>query len=863
MRDGLHIIVLNNSDQNKFDASFGSLTLQKAGSFKIKVREYEEAFLKKQKKTDEALTFAETKWRERAKEGWSREKLEENWKANERERNASEKVLKDELEKKFADVNWVWTVAPKKLTPSDLSHNDSFSVGIKDKGEYNIKFPKILEGGGMAYLEAFFPTAGAKGAKPFGVFVKATGVPRIVRVEWTDFNYNLLKDKVVAFNSEVLLHIYTEGLYGQEVEINLFDEDTFSDDELNIDKKSAFQREVNIYKVHPKEIGKPGVADTLVKADQDKTDLKVDKEQYLQKITVEVKVDYGWMKLAGKNLKIYPTVKSIKTGNYFENFSREFLEVGMNGTLYDVQKEVTNMPVLQSEIETNIAAYHPCKYLGINLNVIPETDKETNRTIFKENNTVSPDLYEIPIICPDTDHFKDYAVALDSLETKECRFDGKTNDHETKSLTVTKIPENFKVSGNDGKTLNFKAAFNYHPGNDNIVEMTSLKMLEFIWPVSLPSDNKHSLEVRALSCRYEKTVKILAYPDVKWALDFRFGMKGPEQYTHTNLPTYPRNSDPEKVDKNPQSRHSDSFDKAKKAGRINTYGMEKRANGMELEFQLVLKAEYNKGEEIELADKYAQKIKKFLNLLLGLKEGLDSLTQIDKINSGHKASVKAIGKIGGKLFKTPIIGSLDYPALSIGGKWQAAINSETNEVYTDGKLMLRFNPLLKGDVSVDIIAAASYVPLFGQAVKAIELALNASGAELNFLLTIFGQVNVEYEYALAQKGGSNLNLNGELGLKLTLSGKVKVSLNAVIFSINGEVQAEAYAVTSIKPKASIGHDKKGTFLEAKCDFMGINIVCIVTAKGKNNQVQYKDTYNLLERKDEFVKFSKHFISSDV
>ena len=38
--------------------------------------------------------------------------------------------------------------------------------------------------------------------------------------------------------------------------------------------------------------------------------------------------------------------------------------------------------------------------------------------------------------------------------------------------------------------------------------------------------------------------------------------------------------------------------------------------------------------------------------------------------------------------------------------------------------MVRFNPLLKGDVSLDIIAAVSYVPAFGQAVKAIEIALN-------------------------------------------------------------------------------------------------------------------------------------------
>lgn len=94
-----------------------------------------------------------------------------------------------------------------------------------------------------------------------------------------------------------------------------------------------------------------------------------------------------------------------------------------------------------------------------------------------------------------------------------------------------------------------------------------------------------------------------------------------------------------------------------------------------------------------------------------------------------------------------------------------------------------------------------------------------------------------------------------------MSAKAKISLNAVVFSIDGEIQAEAYAVTSVKPKASIGHDNKGTFVEAKCDFMGINIVCIITAKGKNNQIQYKDTYNILDREDNFVKGKGYIIEA--
>jgi hypothetical protein len=860
----LHIIPVLERGQT-YDASTGTLVLNSEGPIFVTIKEYQEDEKKikeLEEKKKNSLEFARQKWEQRAKEGWSERKLKENYEANMED---WEKLNKESqaLMAKYQNINWCWQLVGSRLDYNNLSHNQSFSKGIsqiQSLGKQKVTFPALLVGGGMAWLEAFHEKEGAMGKIPYGIYVKAKGIPKILRTEWTDFNYQPIVE-TIGFTSKVILHIYTSGMYGQEVEIELKDRDLFTaNDQLSFSGKSTFDREVNILKVKKNDIGKIEI-DELVKIEQSSTDNIVEKEQYVQKIEVEVLVDAIWKKEGGKALEIFPLIKSYEMGTYFEGFDRNYLKVDQNSIILSAPKEVSNNVAIVGAVETNESAFHPCKYTAIELKIIPETEKEKNRIIFKENNMASPLAYKIPIICADTDHFKDYTIELNELETEECRFDGKSNDHKKTSINILKTPENYQITNNNGKTLNFKAAFNYHPSNDNLIEMTSLKMLEYIWPVNLPNDNNHALELRTLSCRYEKGINIIAYPDVKWTFDFRFGMKGPEQYTHTNLPNYPRNSDEEKVEKKPQSRHSDSFEKAKKAGRINTYGMEKRANGMDLEFQLVLKAEYNKGEEIELAEKYAQKIKKFLELLLSLKEGLDTLTNIDIINSGHKSTVKGLGKF----LKSPIIGTIDYPAISVGGKWQVAIKDETNEIYTDGKLALRFNPLLKGDVSLDIIAAVSYVPAFGQAVKAIEIALNTAGAELNFMLTIFGQVNVEFEYALAEKGGSNLNLNGELGIKLVLSAKVKKDFSAVIFErqvgFKTELSAEGSIVTSIKPKASIGHDKKGTFVEAKCDFMGINIVCILSAKIDDSVTQYKDTYNILDRKDDFVKGKAYIVES--
>jgi hypothetical protein len=54
------------------------------------------------------------------------------------------------------------------------------------------------------------------------------------------------------------------------------------------------------------------------------------------------------------------------------------------------------------------------------------------------------------------------------------------NDHKTKALKILKSPENFKNINVSSNVLSFKAAFNYHPSNDNLLEKTSFKMLEYI-----------------------------------------------------------------------------------------------------------------------------------------------------------------------------------------------------------------------------------------------------------------------------------------------------------------------------------------------------------------------------------------------
>lgn len=815
MEEGLHIQLVNErSYQNRFDPSFGSLTLREAGSFKIKVKEYEEAYQIKQKKTDESLKFAETKWRERAKEGWSRERLEENWKANERERNASEKVLSDELESKFGQVNWVWTVVPKKITASDLTHNDSFGVGIKGKGEYNIKFPKILEGGGMAYLEAFLPQLGAKGSKPFGIFVQATGVPKIVRVEWTDFNYNTLNGKTVGFNSEVLLHIYTEGLYGQELEIKLFDEDTFfNDDELNISDKSSFQREVNIHKAHPKELEKPGVVDTLVKSDQDKTDLKIEREHYLQKITIEVKVDYGWMKLAGENLKIYPTVKSLKTGNYFEGFSRDYLQVGMGGTIYDVHKEVTNMPIVQSEIETNVAAYHPCQYSTIDY----INDKGESINIFTKEEGVGQNAnLEVGIIVGSIP--KKFTLKVDDdADTRECSFADRPTDHNKNIFKYerSKLPSNIMISSQEQKKIEGTANFDF--------DLTDLA--KYFWLSKENSRAITNLRIDVSTCRYQHHLKIIVVPEITWSVNFFYNTPDPVWYGQSS-PTYDiygtqrtevrdnttigdiRNRGDRialgelRREENTANRNV-AGGKTKLSTAANRYFGDTKSN-----FGLSVKALYDGGKTQEISFKFAEK---YRSLLAGVKSVYDLADRIAGAKDARDASETLPPSLAGRRSMMSL--SLLPPAPSAGVEWKYTVEDKKVGIELAGKV--KIIPLIGGELRIDVLALADKIPLYGKLITALDLttwlaekiSFNRLSINYRIDLTFYASLALEemfVKWSEAKPKGQRLDADikfaGTFGGKLEISTDVKAKVKTdVEFTFEAGIKGDCFFKITASP----------------------------------------------------------------
>ena len=138
--------------------------------------------------------------------------------------------------KSFQDVEWCWQLVSKgkkynyksnQLITSEAQGNFRSGLNL-----LKISFPKFLEGGGLCWLEPFQsenvnsnppvlsdpPT----GNPSDGLYVQATGIPKIIAAEWKDSDENKIT-KPVAYGSTVYLHIYTEALYGQFIEVQLRD----------------------------------------------------------------------------------------------------------------------------------------------------------------------------------------------------------------------------------------------------------------------------------------------------------------------------------------------------------------------------------------------------------------------------------------------------------------------------------------------------------------------------------------------------------------------------------------------------------------------------------------------------------------
>lgn len=320
MSNNLHVVPFELKKGQHFDKTTNTLTLDKAGSFTITIKEY----LKELETLEKNISYKyEQIYNEKIKEKKTpiTKEIEEL------------NLQRSKLFEKYKDTLWAWQLVGDELS-SELTHNNSFAKGISGfstdvngiKKFRTVSFSKLIEGGGRALLEAFSDSDPATASS--GLYVKATGSPKIITAEWKDKDNNKITEEV-AFGSTVYLHLYTEALYKQELKIGLRDTKyknsdltpTPSDENGNpivsLKDKTIkhFHREVGVHQYttdDPLTIPpKTAITNTLIK---DKSSTKL----YVQKCVFPVFIEHAWQFQGAGNNADFKDWNSMDSGKKLE-----------------------------------------------------------------------------------------------------------------------------------------------------------------------------------------------------------------------------------------------------------------------------------------------------------------------------------------------------------------------------------------------------------------------------------------------------------------------------------------------------------------------------------------------------------------
>jgi len=350
------------AEGQKWNAATGHLKLPKAAAFEVIVTVNEDFF--KNPKHPKPEPFEELTQEEYQRLPYFKRSIYDGGLKVYKEKQL---YYEHSINKIRESVNWSWEKVGKGMKGRKITHNNSLSKGLPFDLCKQIQFPKLLEGGAPAWLEVFTKNDPARGQIPYGMFVSAMGTPKIIAAEWRDYTGRLIT-KQIAFGSTVYLHIYTEALYGQNIEIQLADDCFITDTNLTptpsdkdgdpVQKLTAqplmrFKRPVNTHSCNA--ITKPpagAITNSMV--------IEKGKEQFsvtsVQKCVFPVFIEQAWQFQAagnfdsGSKLSIKPIVFHSKIKNQKIDLDDCLLKVSRNGIL--MQGELSgNNPLILGETE--------------------------------------------------------------------------------------------------------------------------------------------------------------------------------------------------------------------------------------------------------------------------------------------------------------------------------------------------------------------------------------------------------------------------------------------------------------------------------------------------------------------------------
>ena len=751
-----------------------------------------------------------------------------------------EKEIK-KLSDKYKEVQWIWQLSPKNPLGDNMTANRTIRKGFSADWR-RFHFPTFLVGGGFVYLEAFFPNDEPKKRTPYGIFVRCLGKAFIIRTEWTDLRDNPINGAVKP-GSIVRLHIYTLGLYGQDIDVVL------SHNEF-IYKPC----EVNVYNVNHNEDGKPGVSGFLNSGDKSET--------YLQKATLDIcilKEEFG------NNTDL--TVDKVYSNNRknevlkIKGFENKILEIRENGHLYERPQGVK--PVVKNEVFTNIAMFHPCGYDRIEAFI---DDKKI--TLFDINTPEQKSSLEI--VNDSENELQQLNIKTIDLKTDDCRFENTEKNHQKGIITLAKgNSENITITkdGNEEKIVLHIS--NIKREKTHIIEIFN----------DFPSE-KYAVIFN--SCRINHQVNIEVFEDIYFLAGFQLGTENPWYKKGTKEYIKKRylnekgflTKERKRKNKDEQKEISDGHLKYDEFEYFMEYGYGDTMQG---------KLSFPEGSLIQ---KLTDSIMWGINTLNRLCFDKEADKAIEEHKEKRPEQVKERKKkrknyLAGKnklLSKIPFKVEIEQPTFAGAVKWKPSPSQRfPTKVGTLYEIQFKADPLISVKGSLDLLFVASKIPYIGTVVTGITKAADAIGSIDDFwneIVDFFGggdehkiQIDVDYYLELFVEGSFNIEaplltyhtLDGfDIG-NFTCESSIKIGIEC-----GGELRAEYGNVTSLE--ASFTGEASATWElswdantnRLKCEYGGLYAVVSTKVEVKEKVKKTKEeNYEKNQNEPEEKKYLIH------
>lgn len=821
-KNSLEIYIKPEAGQ-KFHKDIGWLELQKAGNFTVGIKSYEDEKTNLTKKFDDESAILKKEYlskldrlRKDAERG--EEFIHENYddlknnlvksetyranlevykqsvinrkKQNTTLNNNYEKdfkVLKDNNDKDLKDlkiqyqnIRWVWQlVGSKRPNLNKDSFNEKIEAG---QPELHLTFDDFIEGGGGTYIEPFWDGENPIGKYPNGILVNAIGQdPKIITAEWTDAEDKEITD-VLQFGSSVYLNIYTSSLYGNNLKIQLKDNDKiirfltfgyknaddklFATEYLNNDLENRteedvtkqgdfFERPVNAHTSYS--VPSTAKKGYLVQEDDDNTDGKTTSKPNVQKAKFAVFIDPVWESLAGSELEIYPIVYNNRISKGKEELPEKILKISASSTkIITVDPSTSNQVAVLSEIETNLQHFSPCGYNTIKARI----DNHEYPVFSRKTSEIETELH-LEVISDDKT--KIAWLYMPDLNTIECTYNNVIEYHTGKVIFLKDPKEHYKNLDLTATDISFDI---------NYPKISSIQLIDYsILSAVKPIQYKLQFD----TCRFQHPLLIDVYPDLEYTFNAHLGVDE-EKYL------YVKQSKNYKKRKYKAKKGSDTaaakkaYNKRQKTKYKADVNDEITTGNLLKEYQFAVEFEGSfageKSISLELgfakAEEVIEKVMYFYSVIdsyvggSAMKEAETKRESKTKFKADKSKRRKKRKKYGTDL---PIRFEVTPPKFTGGVTWKYAKSTkEANLLGVEYEFKLGALPLIGVTGRLDLLFAAQFIPYINVVVKALDRSVEAI-TKAGKVMEYFGVGNMEADYYFDFVCSTNLNIDFTNGAK--------------------------------------------------------------------------------------------------